>query len=53
MNEKAKAENKRTPSDLELALARQVKDWRKWRQGSNGKVISGVIYGKSELSKGS
>lgn len=51
MNEKAKAENKRTPSDLELALARQVKDWRKWRQGSKGKVISGVMYGKSAVEK--
>ena len=51
MNEKAKAENKRTPSDLELALARQVKDWRKWRQGSNGKVSSGVIYGNSAVKK--
>ena len=51
MNEKTQEENKRTPSDLELALARQIKDWRKWRQGSNGKVISGVMYGKSAVEK--
>ena len=51
MDEKAKAENKRTPSDLELALARQVKDWRKWRKGSNVKVIIVVIYGKSAVKK--
>lgn len=51
MNEKTQEENKRTTSDLELALARQIKDWRKWRQGSNGKVISGVMYGKSAVEK--
>ena len=37
-------------------LKRKIKERRqiwKWRQGSNGKVISGVMYGKSELSKGS
>lgn len=42
MNEKTKAQNKKPPSDLELALAKQLKDWRKWRKGNDGKVISGM-----------